>query len=43
MENNELTIEEVLENGFDSEIELEEVRENLGWGIVSNSFVVITG
>lgn len=43
MENRELTLEEVLESGFDSDIEVEEVRENLGWGILSNSFLVITG
>lgn len=43
MQNEELTLEEVLESGFDSEVEEEESRENLSWGILSRSFLVITG
>lgn len=43
MENKELTMEEVLENGFDAEVEVEETRENLGWGLLSRSFLIITG
>ncbi len=42
MENKEVTVEEILEKGFDSEVEVEETRENLGWAILSNSFLFIT-
>ncbi len=43
MENKQFTMEEVLENGFDTEVEVEETRENLGWALLSKSFLIVTG
>lgn len=37
----EKEIEEILESGFDSEIETVEDRDNLGWLIISNSWVLL--
>lgn len=39
----EKKMEEILENGFEMEVEVEETRENLGWGFISRSFLIITG
>lgn len=38
-----LTEEEVLKTEFDTNVEVEEDRENLGWGLISSKFLVITG
>ena len=38
-----LTEEEVLRTEFDTNVEVEEDRENLGWGLISSKFLIITG
>ena len=38
-----LTEEEVLRTEFDTDVEVEEDRENLGWGLISSKFLIITG
>lgn len=37
------SLNELLENGYDAEVEVEETRENLGWGLIAKTFVIITG
>lgn len=34
-------IEEILESGFDSEVETIEDRDNLGWLLVSDSWLLL--
>lgn len=38
-----ITLKELLENGYDAEIEVEETRENPGWGLIAGTFLLITG
>ncbi len=39
---NERKVDEVLESGFDSEIETVENRDNLGWALLTDTWLLIT-
>ena len=41
MEDMEKTLEEILETGYDSEIETVEDRDNLSWLLISGSWVLL--
>ena len=38
-ENNEINM--ILESGFDSEVEIEETRENMSWFIITPSWFIV--
>lgn len=38
-----MSMEEVLKSGYDSEVEVVEERDNLGWLLITNHWVVFAG